>query len=302
LNWAGVRLDPSRPHLDSLDSRGRLDWADFQGDFILSQSAEVTEVPAREVIERLKAQHKKTQIPFRTMFGNKQGGNSIDVSAFSLPTEVVSGDQLKGLLSCSVEKCSFKLHTASETLPLTQSAKRTDFLREIVAQRLKAYLIEKQLKGYESRADNIPYVKKYLQLSGFLKTRYPKTYQYFQKAFWENRKGATGPIQSYVRSEVINMAGEKSQPIYRLTENIEFNENGYLNIEIPIYTNHFFDSSFRVFEVFDWPADRQKGVYVVTDIIEVDELKKSELIKKLFKNRMEEAVEQFRKSEMKELR
>jgi hypothetical protein len=119
---------------------------------------------------------------------------------------------------------------------------------------------------------------------------------------WANKAKPEGPKSKYVRSEIIHITGDKSQPIYRLSEDMEFEEKGYLNIEIHVYTNHFFDSSIRIAEVFAWPPDPNKAVYVVTDLMEVDELKKSDLIRALFKTRMEETISEFRKSEMKELR
>ncbi len=299
----GVRLDPARPHLNALDSRGRLDWADFKEDFIISQSAEVTEVPPKEVIARLGKQHEKTKLGVQTLFGKTPPyPSAFKFEEFSLPELALTGKQLQGLLECQIKKCSFKLEQESEIAPLVESKNRAKTLNELIRKRLKDYLAEKKLKGYESRTDNIPFIKKALRLSGFLKSRYPKTYSYLETEFWKNSKTTDSPLQSYIRAEVIQMAGEKAQPVFRLSENLEFNERGYLNVEIPIYTNHFFDSSLRIFEVFDWPPDPQKAVYVVTDLIEVDELKKSRLIRNLFKTPMEEAVAEFRKSEMKELR
>lgn len=300
---AGVRLDPARTYLNALDSRGRMDWADFKEDFIISQSAEVTEVPQKEVIARLGKQHEKTKLSVKTLFGKTPAySSSFKFEDFSLPELVLTGKQLQGLLECQLQKCSFKLQQETEIVPITQSKNRAETLNELIRKRLKDYISEKKLMGYESRTDNVPFIKKAFRLSGFLKTRYPKTFSYLETDFWKNAKTADSPVQNYIRAEVIQMAGEKAQPVFRLTENLEFNEKGYLNIEIPIYTNHFFDSSLRIFEVFDWPPDSKKAVYVVTDLIEVDELKKSRLIRNLFKTPMEEAVAEFRKSEMKELR
>jgi len=289
--WAGVSLDPSRPYLNSLDSRGRLDWADYQEDFLISQSAEVTEIPAAEIIKRIQNQRFKRKIkpPF-----------SFD--SFPIPKEVITGDQLEGLQNCTIEKCAFKLQLDSEIKPLLQSKNRVKLFSQFVGQRLNEYLNEKKLRGYENRIDNVPYVKKAFRLTKFLKSRYPKSYEYLMGDLWANKTTPEGPKNKYVRSESIHITGDKSQPIYRLSENMEFEEKGYLNIEIHVYTNHFFDSSIRIAEVFAWPPDPNKAVYVVTDLMEVDELKKSDLIRTLFKPRMEETISEFRKSEMKELR
>jgi hypothetical protein len=289
--WAGVSLDPSRPHLNSLDSRGRLDWADYQEDFLISQSAEVTEVPVAEIIKRIQNQRFKTKLnpPFP--------GDS-----FPVPNEVITGDQLEGLQTCTLEKCAFKLQLDSEIKPLLRTKNRTKLFAQFVGQRLNEYLNEKKLKGYENRIDNVPYVKKAFQLTKFLKSRYPKSYEYLMGDLWANKAKPEGPKNKYVRAEIIHITGDKTQPIYRLSEDMEFDERGYLNIEIHVYTNHFFDSSIRIAEVFAWPPDPKKAVYVVTDLMEVDELKKSDLIRTLFKTTMEEAISAFRKSEMKELR
>lgn len=289
--WASVVLDPSRPHLDSLESRGRVHWADYQDDFLISQSAELTEVPPAEVIKRIQQQRFRTKLepPF-------------PFDSFSLPKEVISGDQLEGLQICNLEKCAFKLQLDSEIVPLVRSKNRVKLFSQFVGQRLKDYLNEKKLKGYEKRIDNIPYVKKAFHLAKFLKSRYPKSYEYLTGDLWANKVTPEGPKNKYVRAEIIHITGDKSQPIYRLSEDMEFEERGYLNIEIHVYTNHFFDSSIRIAEVFSWPLDPKKAVYMVTDIMEVDELKKSDLIRTLFKTRMEETISEFRKSEMKELR
>lgn len=290
---AGVQLDPSRPHLNALDSRGRLDWADYREDFLISQSAEVSDSSVEELIKKIHSQHQKTLLQLPTKFNFEE---------WALPKMVVSGDQLEGLLECSREKCAFKLHATSEILPLLKSTDRVNTFSRQVGARLKNYLSEKKLLGYESRDDNVPFVKKALRTSGFLKSRYPKTFEYLQGDFWKNQQNFSNRKNAYLRAEVIHITGDKMQPVYRLVENIEFEEKGYVNLEVHIYTNHFFDCSIRIFEVFPWPPDPKKSVYVVTDIMEIDELKKSALIRNLFKSRMEEAISSFRKSEMKDLR
>jgi len=291
--FAGVSLDKTRPHLDALDSRGRMDWADYQDDFLISQSAELSDLPQAEIIRRLRNQHSKTRLEIPPNFS---------FESFPVPQSVISGEQLEGLQSCTLEKCAFKLHTDSETAPLVKAKNKQVLFSRFIGQRLKAYLGEKKLKGYEKRLDNTPYVKKAFQLTKFLKGRYPNSFSYLMGDFWGGRPRPEGSKKNYVRSEVIQIIGDKMQPIFRLSENLEFEEQGYLNIEIHIYTNHFFDSSIRIFEVFPWPMDPKKSVYVVTDLMEVDELKKSDLIRTLFKTKMEEAIAEFRKTEMRELR
>lgn len=290
---AGVQLDPSRPHLNALDSRGRLDWADYREDFLISQSAEVSESSVEELIKKIRSQHQKTllQLPTQSNFDE-----------LALPKSVVSGDQLEGLLECTQEKCSFKLHLTSEILPLLKSTNRANTLSHQIGARLKNYLSEKKLRGYESRDDNVPFVKKAVRTSGFFRSRYPKTFEYLMGDFWKGQQNFRARKNAYLRAEVIHITGDKMQPVYRLVENIEFEEKGYVNVEVHIYTNHFFDCSIRIFEVFPWPPEPKKSVYVVTDIMEIDELKKSALIRNLFKSRMEEAISSFRKSEMKDLR
>ncbi|MFM8270422.1 MAG: hypothetical protein ACKN9V_09570 [Pseudomonadota bacterium] len=301
--WAGVSLDSSRPYLDALDSKGRMDWADYQEDFLISQSAEITEVPQAEIIRRIKDQRAKTKLGVETRFGQAPHYRTdFAFESIPLPKSVISHSQLEGLQKCNLEKCAFKLHSDSEIRLLVQSKNKVSLFSQFVGERLKAYLGEKKLKGYENRLDNVPYVKKAFRLATFLKSRYPKSYGYLMGDFWANQKKPEGPKSNYIRAEGIYVTGDKAQPIYRLSENLEFEENGYLNVEVHIYTNHFFDSSIRIYEVFPWPKDPKKAVYVVTDLMEVDELKKSDLIRTLFKSPMEEAIAEFRKSEMKELR
>jgi len=291
ISQAGFQIDKTRPHLNSLESRGRLDWADYQGDFLISQSAEITEIPASEVIKRLRAQHEKTKIPF--LQGKLQ---------FTLPASLFEGDQLKALMDCGLEKCNVKLHTESEVKKLLGQKDKTKTYRVILEQRIENYLQGRKLKGYESREDNLPFFKRALDTIRFLKAKHPKTYRHLTGDFWNGSSAYSLANQKYLRTELIRLTGEKAQPVFRITDNVEFQENGFLMVEVHIYTNHFFDSSLRLFEVFPWSPDPQKAVFIVTDIMEVDELKKSALIRNLLKSPMEEAVCEYRKSEMKELR
>ncbi len=288
---AGFQLDKTRPHLNSLESRGRLDWADYQGDFLISQSAEITENPAAEVIKRLKAQHEKTKIPLAK-----------DKPQFSLPPLLMEGGQLKALSDCNLEKCDVKLQKESEIKNLLSQKEKTRTYRLLLEQRIESYLKDRKLKGYEAREDNVPFFKKALDTTRFLKARYPNTYKHVLGDFWRSPKPYSLAKQNYLRTELIRLTGEKAQPVFRITDNVEFNENGFIMVEVHLYTNHFFDSSLRLLEVFPWELDPQKAVFIVTDVMEVDELKKSALIRNLLKSPMEEAICEYRKSEMKELR
>lgn len=297
-SWGGNTLDPSRPHLNSLESKGRMDWDDYQNDFIISQSAEITDVPAGELIERIRNQHTPSKLPFS--LASKP--DAIRFSLKDLPPKVSQGDQLKALKLCSKDKCDVKLHLETEVLPLQKAKNRISLYAELLETRIKNYTSQRKLKGYEKRADNQPYAKRALTLTRFMKSKYPKTFQFLMDDFWNKKASKAEPKSDYFRSEVIQMVGERSQPVFRITHNLEFQESGYVNIEFHLYTNHFMDSSLRIFEVFPWPKEPQKSVYIVTDLVEIDELKKSTLIRKLFKSRMEEAIASFRKSEMKALR
>jgi len=291
FSLAAFRVDKSRPHLDALESRGRLDWTDYQGDFLVSQSAEITETPFSEVIKRLKDQQKKTAISF---------GKGLP--QIPTPSALEEGEQLKALRECSVEKCNIKLHTESEVKTLVKEKDKISFYRGILNQRLRDYLKDKKLKGYESRENNTPVFKAQLETLRFIKARYPKTYSFLMGDFWKNVDPSKLLKGSFFRTELIRLTGEKAQPVFRISHNLEFEENGFLMVELHLYTNHFFDSSLRVFEVFPWGPDPQKAVYIVTEVMEVDELKKSTLIRNLLKTPMEEAICEKRKSEMKELR
>lgn len=295
LSQAGFQPDPSRSHLGALDSRGRMDWADFQDDFLISQSAEISDFSSTDLIKRLKNQHSKSLLNWDSLAAK-------NFENLEFPQTVVSGEQLKGLNECNLEKCSFKLQRETETALLIKSKDRVKAFKELVVQRLKAFAHSKAVKGYEQRMDNIPYFKKAFRLSRFLKTRYPLSYEYLESDFWKNIPHKKGPSGSYYRAELVHITADKLQPVYRLSHHLEFEEKGYLNVELHLYTNHFFDSSIRIFEIFPYPGNPQKSIYIVTDLMEIDELKKSNLIRKLFQTPMEEAISEFRKSEMKELR
>ena len=68
----------------------------------------------------------------------------------------------------------------------------------------------------------------------------------------------------------------------------EFKEgNTHLFFEIHIYTNHHFDSSARVYEVFPVKSKKGRSALVITDVMEIDTLKISGVVRFLYTGKMD---------------
>lgn len=296
----GASLDPSRPQFDSLANRGRIQWDDYKDDIIISQSAEIIDATPAELITRLRNFHKETTLPARASY-SKVGKPVSELTVAEIGHLDKAFDE-DDAAECTLERCAYKFNEKAETSRLIAAKDRVAEAKHLVLLRLTRFAKTRALLGYEKRDDNIPLAKKSLRLCSFISQRYPKALAFMERHFWKpDSKPTFIPENSYYRSETFAGKG-KMQAVFRMTENLEFSENGYLNIELHLYTNHYFDSSLRVYEVFDWPADKKKSVLVVTDFAEIDELKKSNMIRTLFKSRMEEALASFRTEDIKKLR
>ena len=104
------------------------------------------------------------------------------------------------------------------------------------------------------------------------------------------------------QTEFVLIAPDQMQPILRLSEDMEFEESGkILFLELPIYTNHYFDSSLSFYQVMKSQKKPSETVVIMTDVMEIDELKKSALIRTLFKGKMVKAISQYQETLLSEL-
>jgi hypothetical protein len=142
-------------------------------------------------------------------------------------------------------------------------------------------------------------VKSLFESSSALSERYPDIVRYFGEGFAAKKALPKGFTGSFLREEALLFGLSRLQPILRISEEFMFERGASrLFVELHVYTDHYFDSSARFFEVLP-PADGEKGSRVaVTDIMEIDELTKSGLVRFLYRDTMASAVADFQAQEL----
>jgi hypothetical protein len=176
----------------------------------------------------------------------------------------------------------------AEKKRVEKAADKVDAFRDVIAERLRNYLEENNLRGYENRKDGNADVKKILPLLHFLKARYPVSTGYLSKEFWQKKSPPKTFESAFIHQELVNISDDKLQPIWRVGEILEFHEKDTsLFVELYPYSNHYLDSSLRIYEVY---PQANHSVVIVTDVMEVDELTKSGVVRLLYKGKMQSAV------------
>lgn len=276
-------IDSNRPFLDKLRSRDSVRYTDFIYPFLLAQTGAAADVPAQEMAGKLRAFLEKGKLSLASHFSSVKGTPSIE-----LPDLVRTGKQLEGIQECKEDKCQMKLHTQREKKAMEASLDKLKTFNELLDKRLENYHKKRELLGYEDREDDREYVKKMLQEFPFFSSRYPEISKFFAEDFWKGEGPAKGFVSTMMKQEVVNLAPDRMQPIWRVAELFEFKVGGgWVFFEVHVYSNHYLDSSVRIFEVF--PLEK-RSLLIMTDIMEIDELTKSGLIRMLYKGKMEEAV------------
>lgn len=249
----------------------------FEEPFLITKTSRKYREPAEKVYSAIRSKLKSGQIT------NIQQN-------YQLPQDFFEETQLEALQKCNQEKCLMKLNTTLEVPLLKASKNKVAKFQELIANRIKGYADSKQLLGYDERKSNVGYFKKMIALLPTLE-KSPGTQQYLKTDFWRGDKKSNQLADSWFRHEMVNIAPDQMQPILRVSENTEYKEgNRTLFLEIHIYSNHYFDSSLSLYEVI---ADKKKPnetEVVVTDIMEIDELKKTALIRAMFTGKMVKAV------------
>ncbi len=216
--------------------------------------------------------------------------NTFTKGQYALPKQLFDESQMEAIKNCSAEKCLMKLKTDPEVFQLKLSKNKKETYQQLVFNRIKNYLKHRELLGYEERKSNEPLARKMVALISSL-SKSPKTQRYLKDGFWKLAKEPGQPINSWLRQEMVIIAPDQMQPILRVSEDFEFQEGSRrLFFELHIYTNHYFDSSLILYEVVTFKEKPNECEVIVTDVMEIDELKKTALIRALFKGKMVKAV------------
>jgi hypothetical protein len=226
----------------------------------------------------------------------KSGMLKLDLSksdAYHLPKEIFEESQLEGIEKCSLDKCLMKLNAELEIPLLVRSKNRKETFRALIFDRIKNYINKQALLGYEDRKNNNAQVPKMLDIMSSLGES-PATLNYLKAIQTKKLVQKVEPIESWLRQEMVVIAPDHMQPILRVSEDREFVEGDKrLFFELPIYTDHYFDSSATLYEISPSKKSPQESILAITDVMEIDELKKTALIRAMFKGKMVQAVTKY---------
>lgn len=297
------QLDPSREWLKGLSGKSQRETDNqYIGTQLVCQSGGRSDKPVDKLAQDLEAYLRRAALAIPGHFTKgKTPATKIEPKDLPIPNEVVSGKQLKGIEECSPKYCLHKLNTQKEKTVMGAAAekKKVDAYHRLVMDRIERFLGKWQLWGYEDVLDNVPTYRGIVGMLNFLPSGYPKTFRFLESEMWEGKK-APVPVDSFLRQEVAYLNREQLQPIWRVGEVFRFEEgNRVLFFETHIYTNHFFDSSVRVYEVFSLGQGRSAIVF--TDVMEIDTLKLSSVARFLYRGQMEDAINEFQYNELKDL-
>lgn len=289
-----VPFDPNRPALDKLRKQEMVKASSFVEPFMYSETSLVAERSVAEQVRKISAYLRKAALPLKAHFSHGEREKP-SLANLPLPLGVTSGKQLAGIQKCDLSYCAVKLNDQTEKTVLLKSPSKLAAYHQMMLDRVVSYIDRRELKGYEDRPSNQPIYAKMFGGAESFKKRYPACYQFFEQGFWTGAKPGAGCAitDSYLREELVAFGPpDKLQPILRISEAFEISTPANpIFVEIDIYTNHYFDSSARVYEVLPYGTD--KSIVVINDILEIDELKKSGLIRFLYKGQMESAVSDY---------
>lgn len=286
--------EESLPNFQKASSDEVLSWDDYATPFLITQSHRKYSIAAKEIESQIRARLKSGQINVKTLF-SKEGlsPEKFSLEQYNLPKEISEEKQIEAIKTCTVENCLMKLRRQSEASQLQKSKNKFETYRRLIFERINGFLVQREIPGYEDRKNNEPYFSKMVDLIPTL-AKTPITQNYLRNGFFKNPQAKGHPIDSWIRQEMVTIAPDEMQPILRVSEESEFHENEETSFfEAHIYTNHYFDSSLVLYEVVTNPKNRKESMVVVTDVMEIDELKKSAVIRTLFKGKMVKAVVQY---------
>jgi hypothetical protein len=282
------------PSLEALSVGEISSWDDYVDPFLIVRTAQKYKLTVESASKSVREKLKSNQINLKTLF-SKEGTpiENFKIERYRLPKEISEEKQEEAIKECNHEKCLMKLKTNPEVIGLSKSKNKKEFYRQLLYQRIKKYIGSRELLGYEDRKSNEPYIPKMLNLIPTL-NQSPGSKDYLISKFWKDPHGKGQPVDSWLRQEMVVIAPDQMQPILRILEDFEFRESGnVLFFELPIYTNHYFDSSISFYEVVANKKKPSESMVVFTDVMEIDELKKSALIRTLLKGKMVKAISQY---------
>jgi len=295
----------SREDLQLLISDKSVSIDDFKEPYLMVQNGWVLKKPMSEIENRFLSTSKEREIkarshfPFPKSLFPKWTDESLPVAE-----EWKNKKELEGLEDCKIDKCFPKLNDLKEKPLLLKSKKKLETYHQLVSKRIQAFLEKQQLLGYESRNDNRIVVKELLKLAPFLKLDYSAAQFFLMDKLWEGATGPSSLVGSFLRTQNMVLGTNRLQPVYWAGEVFHFSEKGKsLFVEVVIYSNHYFDSWIRIYEIVDlsekFKAKTPHTGLLITDLTEIDELKKSALIRSLYKGNMVDAITKAQELELK---
>ncbi len=286
-----------RPYLEKVHKRAFESYEDYLFPYLITQTATQGSKPAAqsaETIRKFIAANGKG-LP---KDGREAKAELFTAEAFPLPAFVAEDKQGAGIDDCTAKYCLMKLHVPSEikALEAAPKAKRRAMYNEFIASRVRNVLGKQELKGYEDRADSLPVLQQSLDSLPWFAKKYPQEFAYIRDGYWKRAKPPASLKSTSLQQERLYLEIKKMQPVWRISEVFAFEKDGaFLFFDLHIYSNHYFDSSYTIYEAI---PDGEKSILVQTDMMELDELKKSGLIRMLYKGKMQEAVELHQKDRL----
>ncbi len=286
-----------RPYLQKVRDRSSVSYEEYNFPYLLTQTAIQGTKSAAQTAEVLRKFFRDNGkgLPKE---GRDPNPDLYSASGFPLPGFVTEGKQGEGIDDCTAKYCLMKLNIETEIKTIEGSAKekRRGVYNGIVADRIRRFLSGRELKGYEDRKDNIPAVRESLAMFPWFSKKYAEEFQYLTDGLWKKAKAPASLKNTFLQQERLYLEIQKMQPVWRVSEVLEFEKDGtFVFFDLHLYSNHYFDSSYTIYELI---PDGEKSILVQTDMMELDELKKSGLIRMLYKGKMQEAVELHQKERL----
>ena len=215
-----------------------------------------------------------------------------------LPQSSIEGAELAGINECKKSYCAVKLLNSTEKPRMEAAFDKLGLFQQLLYERIMAYIRTGEIKGSEEVSSNLETLSFAYSTLSFLPTRYPGVNKWISESIFKQQVPPVKRpfIDSMLCLETIHLDSDKVKPVLRIAEIFEFEEaDSNIYFDLHLYSNHFSDSSLRIFEVLKSADSRKPSVLVLTDVMEIDELKKSGLIRALFKGKMVSAIHRYQK-------
>jgi hypothetical protein len=290
-------FDKNRPFTAKFEKKTRVQWDEYELPYLHVALGVKFPLSSGVMTTCLKSYLQKAKVNVHAHLSASSSAVPADMTSLPFPKAVISEDQLKGIQQCEVEECRMKLSNTQEKFKMKIAEDKVKAYHAIVADRVNRFVKKHELVGYEDRAGNETSIVTMLKATKFFPLRFPKQMAFFEKDLWKGNLSASPFQESFLRSELVAMAPDRMQPIWRISEVFESaTQYGSLFVEVHIYTNHYFDASLRVYEI--QRISPTESVLLITDVMEIDELKKSAFIRALYTGKMVEAVVQHQENEI----